>query len=412
MFITDIPSDVLFSVFNDWISAKEFCFLDSAMCNNITSREQLSSVFTIKSVANHRLPFGSGPCNQVVALRLLSEHAKFTTVEIVFKILAKRQAYHSDLFQFMNMYCKVGFLDKVNCLDFKTSVSQLRNKVQVDKSDINGMKFLMWASNMDTCLLVVQKLNVPTTREVYVSGTIKQKSFVIDIDKINVISKYYFGIDRTFLFSGSVNEQMMFHGKGSRIMQSPTMLQGQPTLNNGSKDEYSGDWINGRRDGHGTQTYLNGDVYTGYWKEDGRHGHGEITYFGDKSVYTGEWKFDLKHGMGKMKFMSGKLLTGSWRSDKFPWQQCSLRMNNGDEYCGMFGWGFRTGGCYEVRYANGDLFVGQFATNQDELYTGHENTLADDWFDKATHRKGKMVFSNGEVLNGLWSKNVAKCMDM
>jgi hypothetical protein len=70
-------------------------------------------------------------------------------------------------------------------------------------------------------------------------------------------------------------------------------------------------------------------------------------------------------------------------------------MNIGDVYCGMFGWGFRTGGIYEVRYANGHLFVGQFATNHEEYCKGNEIILDDDWFDKATHRKGKMVFSNG-----------------
>jgi hypothetical protein len=97
-------------------------------------------------------------------------------------------------------------------------------------------------------------------------GTVVQKAFVVDFDCVNVISRYYYGIDQTFHFSGSVNEQMVFHGKGTRVMQSRlVVLQGQLTLANGSNDEYSGDWIDGLRDGHGTQTYLNGDVYTGCW---------------------------------------------------------------------------------------------------------------------------------------------------
>ncbi len=344
--------------------------------------------------------------HQVVTLRLLSEHAKFTNVEIVFKILKKRQAYHSELFQFMNMYCKVGRLDDVNCLNSKTSVAQLRHKVKMDNSAISGVKFLMWASNIDNCLLVVQKLNVPTSKDVYLSGIVEQKVFVVDFENVNIISKYYFGIDQNFLFSGPVNEHMMFHGKGIRIMQSRcSFFQEQLTPTNGPIDEYFGDWIDGRRDGHGTQRFLNGDVYIGCWKEGGRHGHGENTYFSDKSVYTGEWNFDLKQGMGQMKFRSGKLLIGWWRSDKFPWQKCSLVMKNGDKYCGVLGWGLRTGGSYEVSYANGDLFVGQFAMNHEEYCVGNETIVDDDWFDKATHRKGNMVFSTGEVLHGLWSKN-------
>ena len=40
-------------------------------------------------------------------------------------------------------------------------------------------------------------------------------------------------------------------------------------------DKYDGEWVNGRRHGHGTMTYAIGDIYDGEWRDDKPRGKDE-----------------------------------------------------------------------------------------------------------------------------------------
>ena len=55
----------------------------------------------------------------------------------------------------------------------------------------------------------------------------------------------------------------------------------------GSK--YDGSWINDLRNGWGTYTYPNGDTYEGEWYQGVRHGQGTYTYNETGSHYEGTW---------------------------------------------------------------------------------------------------------------------------
>ena len=60
---------------------------------------------------------------------------------------------------------------------------------------------------------------------------------------------------------------------------------------------YTGDMKNGKRDGHGTLTYVDGSKYVGEFKDDVRSGHGVWTNVrGDH--YEGEWANDRRNGFG------------------------------------------------------------------------------------------------------------------
>jgi hypothetical protein len=104
------------------------------------------------------------------------------------------------------------------------------------------------------------------------------------------------------------------------------------------KDEngniYIGEWLNGKRDGRGRQTWKNGDVYEGEWKEDKQDGLGRSTFasgcryigwisqnckhgigeyvWSDGSSYLGEWKNNLMHGVGNYKWACGRAYLGHW----------------------------------------------------------------------------------------------------
>ena len=104
------------------------------------------------------------------------------------------------------------------------------------------------------------------------------------------------------------------------------------------KDEngnvYIGEWLSGKRDGRGRQTWKNGDLYEGEWKEDKQDGLGRSTFssgcryigwisqnckqgigeyiWSDGSSYIGEWKNNLMQGVGRYKWAVGRTYQGYW----------------------------------------------------------------------------------------------------
>ena len=74
-----------------------------------------------------------------------------------------------------------------------------------------------------------------------------------------------------------------------------------------------GKWVgeieNGKPNGMGTLTYLNGTMYLGEYKDGREHGQGTVTWFnGDK--YVGEWRNGKNHGKGTYTWHDGKIVIG------------------------------------------------------------------------------------------------------
>ncbi|KAF0974074.1 hypothetical protein FDP41_006684 [Naegleria fowleri] len=80
---------------------------------------------------------------------------------------------------------------------------------------------------------------------------------------------------------------------------------------------YDGDWDSDRRTGNATITYEDG-VYTGHVKDGKRDGHGSFTY-SNGDVFEGHWEKDKKHGKGMYYFgslKSGTNFKGEWIEGK------------------------------------------------------------------------------------------------
>lgn len=60
---------------------------------------------------------------------------------------------------------------------------------------------------------------------------------------------------------------------------------------------YSGQWLDGKRNGHGTMTWPEGTRFEGNWHEGHRHGFGKVVCLNGAS-YEGHWLNDLRHGDG------------------------------------------------------------------------------------------------------------------
>jgi len=85
------------------------------------------------------------------------------------------------------------------------------------------------------------------------------------------------------------------------------------TLPNGAV--FTGEWMNGMRDGWGKQVWVDGSHYEGEWRLDRANGFGKLTH-ADKDTYEGQWLNDKAHGKGVYNHANGAFYDGEWVEDK------------------------------------------------------------------------------------------------
>ncbi|KAK2442235.1 histone H3 K4-specific methyltransferase SET7/9 family protein [Trifolium repens] len=120
---------------------------------------------------------------------------------------------------------------------------------------------------------------------------------------------------------------------------------------------YEGDWIDGRYDGYGIESWARGSRYKGQYRKGMRHGYGVYRFYTGDS-FSGEWCNGQSHGMGL--------------------QTCS----DASTYVGQFKLGVKHGlGCYHFR--NGDRYAGEY-------------------FGDKIHGFGVYHFANGHCYEGAW----------
>lgn len=84
--------------------------------------------------------------------------------------------------------------------------------------------------------------------------------------------------------------------------------------NEWEKEHYSGELVDGKRQGIGIYEWDNGaGKYHGSWVDDLREGYGE-TIFPNGSKYYGEWKKGKPDGFGIKTMQNGKIKCGMWKA--------------------------------------------------------------------------------------------------
>ncbi len=83
---------------------------------------------------------------------------------------------------------------------------------------------------------------------------------------------------------------------------------------------YTGEFVEGRKQGAGHKEWPNGDRYEGEFLNDLKHGHG-IYVWGKNSIwagqrYTGRFVNDQRHGSGVYAWPDGRQLAGRWQHDR------------------------------------------------------------------------------------------------
>ncbi|XWS77354.1 hypothetical protein CRYUN_Cryun01aG0254000 [Craigia yunnanensis] len=99
---------------------------------------------------------------------------------------------------------------------------------------------------------------------------------------------------------------------------------------------YEGDWVDGKYDGYGVETWARGSRYRGQYRQGLRHGFGVYRFYTgdvfagewsngqshgcgihtceDGSRYVGEFKWGVKHGLGHYHFRNGETQSGHWQN--------------------------------------------------------------------------------------------------
>ncbi|KAH0876125.1 hypothetical protein HID58_073487 [Brassica napus] len=157
---------------------------------------------------------------------------------------------------------------------------------------------------------------------------------------------------------------------------------------------YEGDWVNGRHDGYGIESWSKGSKFKGQYKQGLRHGYGVYWFYtgdsysgewfngqshgsgvqtcADGSSYVGEFKFGVKHGLGSYQFRNGDRYAGEYYGDKIHGFGV-YHFANGQYYEGAWHegrkqgygtYGFRTGGVKCGEWDDGNL------VNRHPLETG------------------------------------------
>lgn len=78
--------------------------------------------------------------------------------------------------------------------------------------------------------------------------------------------------------------------------------------------DYTGDWVDGKKQGKGTFKWVNGMSYEGDWVNNRRNGYG-IFSWPNKQRFEGEWKDDVRHGPGVLHMPDGTKMEGVWTND-------------------------------------------------------------------------------------------------
>lgn len=143
---------------------------------------------------------------------------------------------------------------------------------------------------------------------------------------------------------------------------------------------YEGDWVDGKYDGYGVETWACGSRYRGQYRCGLREGYGIYRFYtGD--VYSGEWSSGQSHVRGV--------------------QTCEDR----SRYVGEFKWGLKHGSGY-YHFRNGDTYCGEYFADKMHGYgvyqfaNGHRYEGA--WHEGKRQGLGMYTFRNGKTQAGYW----------
>ncbi|MCE3050610.1 hypothetical protein HAX54_047667 [Datura stramonium] len=144
---------------------------------------------------------------------------------------------------------------------------------------------------------------------------------------------------------------------------------------------YEGDWIDGRYDGYGIESWARGSKYRGQYRQGLRHGYGVYKFF-NGDTYAGEWCNGQSHGIGVQNCSDGSCYIGDFKCGVKHGLGC-YHFRNGDRYAGEY-FGDKIHGFGVYHFANGHCYEGSWHEGRKQGY-------------------GMYTFRNGDTRCGEWA---------
>ncbi|XP_058754180.1 uncharacterized protein LOC131627353 [Vicia villosa] len=200
---------------------------------------------------------------------------------------------------------------------------------------------------------------------------------------VSVVKQWYDGNVKRFGLTKTESKPVQwFIGgsttKGVTTTKKKSVREGVEFYSNG--DFYEGEFHKGRSNGSGVYNYFVNGRYEGDWV-DGRYDGYGIESWARGSRYKGQYRKGMRHGYGVYRFYTGDSFSGEWcngQSHGMGLQTCS----DASTYVGQFKHGVKHGlGCYHFR--NGDRYAGEY-------------------FGDKIHGFGVYHFANGHCYEGAW----------
>ncbi|KAK6939850.1 MORN motif [Dillenia turbinata] len=161
---------------------------------------------------------------------------------------------------------------------------------------------------------------------------------------------------------------------------------GSGVYNYFANGRYEGDWIDGRYDGYGIESWARGSRYRGQYRQGLRHGFGVYRFYTGDS-YAGEWCNGQSHGIGVQTCSDGSCYVGEFKYGVKHGLGC-YHFRNGDKYAGEY-FGDKIHGFGVYHFANGHCYEGSWHEGRKQGY-------------------GMYTFRNGETRCGEWDDGTLK----
>jgi len=154
------------------------------------------------------------------------------------------------------------------------------------------------------------------------------------------------------------------------------------------KGEYTGEIVNGIRQGYGIMKFANYDVYEGDWDCGKMHGQGVYKFWNKQkdcigSKYQGGFNHGVREGVGRMEYTNRDIYQGTWQND----------CRTGDGIC----W-FADGSVFHGIWKFDKMIRGVFRKENGELYDGELK-------EGKYHGYGKLFWPDGNWFEGIFSEN-------
>lgn len=152
--------------------------------------------------------------------------------------------------------------------------------------------------------------------------------------------------------------------------------------------EYTGDLVNGVRQGYGVMIFVDRNVYDGDWDGGKMHGIGQYKFWNNEKgqythCYKGQFNHGVREGKGRMEYSNHDVYQGTWQND----------YRTGDGIC----W-FADGSVFHGLWKFDEMVRGVFRRNNGELYDGEMKGGKYNGY-------GKLFWPNGKWFEGIFVDN-------